>query len=291
MDRKIITKQINDLQILEALSSAFAEISSGRMKKTRDSVVLSREFLEEIQGIFRELQDSYRREFLSLARRRGFKKGEKLTFLSHNGRSVALFLSSNAGFYGSITKKVFDDFVKDVQADDLEATIVGKLGLSMFLQVFPGKSYSYFELPDYGYDRDKMAQLVRHLVKYEEIRIYYGKFKSIVNQFADRVVISAQTMIGEKTNAKPTKYLFEPNFEEILVFFETEMFSSLFEQVISESQLAKFASRMIAMDAAGERIRESLSVAKLDYSRQVHYVNNKKQLEYMSSIIGGGRFI
>lgn len=288
MDKKIITKQIESLVVMESLADAYAQISSNRMKKTRDGVVRSREFLSEIQGIFKELQDSYRREVLKIAHKKG-KNNEKVTFLAHNGRSVAVFLSTNAGFYGSLTGKVFDIFARELKQENLEATIVGKLGLSMYLENFPDRSYSYFELPDYGKDSDKMADLVRHLVPYEEIRIYYGKFKSIVNQYPEKTVISAQTQIDQKGDGEIVKYLFEPTLQEILMFFETEMFSSVFDQVISESQLAKFASRMLAMDQAGEKIRESLSMAKQDKLRLTHYVSNKKQLEYLASTFGIGR--
>jgi ATP synthase F1 gamma subunit len=290
MDKKIITKQINELMVLKSLSDAYAQISSSRMKRTRDSVIRSREFLAEVQEVFRELQESYRREILSLARKKGLKKGEKLTFLSHNGRSVAVFLGTNAGFYGNLTRNVFNLFAQEVREKNMEATIVGRLGLSMFLEAFPDKSYSYFELPDYGYDRDQMAELIRHLVQYEEIRIYYGKFKSIIHQSPEMTVISAETIMNQEKTKEVTKYLFEPNLEEILMFFETEMFSSVFEQVLDESKLAKFASRMLAMDEAGQKIGQNLSRARLEYSRAVHGVYNKKQLEYLSSIMGGGAF-
>ncbi len=291
MDKKTITKEIIDLEVLQSLTNAYAEISSGRMKKTRTLVLSSRQFLEEIQGIFRELQDSYREEVLALARKKGIKKGEKVTFLSHNGKSVAVFISSNTGFYGELTKKVFDLFNKKLEGEDFEATIVGNLGLSMFKEINPNKSYSYFELPDYGFDREKMADLVRHLVEYEKIYLFYGKFKNLVNQEAEEVVISSETEIKELDKAKRVKYLFEPSLEDILMFFEKEMFSSIFEQTINESQLAKFASRMLAMDAAGERIRKSLQISKENKLKLMHAVANKKQLESLSSIISARRFL
>jgi len=290
MDKRIITKEIDSLTIMQSLADAYAHISSTRMKNTRDGVVRSREFLAEIQEIFKELQDSYRREVMKLARKKKGVKGN-VTFLSHNGRSVAVFLSTNAGFYGSITRRVFELFAKDISSENLEATIVGRLGLSMFLESFPGRSYSYFDLPDYGKDSQKMGDLVRHLVPYEEIRIYYGKFKNIVNQHPEKTVISASTRVEERGEKEVVKYLFEPSLEEILTFFETEMFTSVFEQVISESQLAKFASRMLAMDSAGQKIRESLNAAKQDKLRLMHYISNKKQLEYLTSTIGTERGI
>lgn len=285
MDKKTIIKEIEDLETLLGLTDAYAQISSGRMKSTRTSVLSSRDFLSEVHDIFKELQSSYREEFLSLARKRGFKKGEKITFLSHNGRSVAVFISANTGFYGDLTKRVFDSFMKEVQEKDVEATIVGSLGLAMFRDVAPNRSYSYFELGDYGFDREKLDELVKHLVEYEQINIYYGKFGSILNQTPDKISISAETPIEEKQAVKSTKYLFEPDLEEILMFFEKEMFSSVFEQTIRESQLAKFASRMLAMDTAGERIRETLENTKTVNLKLTHSLINKKQLEYLSSIM------
>lgn len=285
MDKKSITREIKDLQDLESLANAYAQISSNRMRKTRDSVVLSRDFYFEIQAIFKELQLSYRDKFIALARKRGIKKGQKITLLAHNGKSVAVFLSANTAFYGDLTKRVFDLFLKEVKEKNYEATIVGTLGLSMFREVASDLPYSYFELPDYGTNQEKVGELVRHLVEYEEIHIFFGKFKSVVNQYPDQVVISAETPIGEKETMEVAKYLFEPTLEEILMFFEREMFSSIFEQTISESQLAKFASRMIAMDAAGERIRNTLLEKKTTNLRVVHAISNKKQLESMASII------
>ncbi|CAN5323572.1 ATP synthase F1 subunit gamma [soil metagenome] len=286
MDSKTITKEIENLQSLENLANAYARISSGRMKKTRDEVLVSRDFLFEIQAIFAELQASYREEFLALARKKGFKNGQKITFLSHNGRSVAVFISANTSFYGDLTKKVFDMFLKDVREQHLEATIVGNLGVSMFREAAPDKSYSYFDLPDYGFDREKMSELIKHLVQYEEIHIYYGKFKSIITQSPDKVVISAQTTsLKSNKNVEIVKYLFEPSLEDILVFFEREMFSSIFEQTITESQLAKFASRMVAMDQAGEKIRNELSTIKTTKLRMMHNLSNKKQLDFLSSVM------
>src|SRR5438270_9967869 len=129
MDKKTITKEISDLELLQSLTNAYAEISSSRMKKTRNSVLLSRDFLGEISKIFKEVQASYEREVLALARKKGFKKGEKITFLAHNGKTVAVFMSANTGFYGNLTKKVFESFLKEVEDKNLEAAIVGKLGV------------------------------------------------------------------------------------------------------------------------------------------------------------------
>ncbi len=292
MDKKTITREIDDLKMLESLASAYAEISSSRMKNTRESVLSNRFFLSEIDEIFKELRLSYRRELLKLAKKRGLKKGNKITLLGHNGKTVALLISANTGLYGDLTRQIFESFMKEVERTDVEASIVGKLGRSLFIGRDPNRPYSYFEMPDNTIDREELANLIRHLVQYEEIHVYYGKFSSIIYQSPSTFNISAQTELvsaeetkESKDKDKLTKYFFEPTLEEILIFFEREMFTSVFEQAIHESQLAKFASRMIAMDQASERVRQTLKIVEIDHLKVTHNLANKKQTNVFPGIM------
>ena len=50
-------------------------------------------------------------------------------------------------------------------------------------------------------------------------------------------------------------------------FFEAEIFASLFEQTIFESQLAKFASRMTSLELRVENIRDILKKINLEKKR------------------------
>jgi len=52
MDLKQLNAEIGNLQSLGDIADAFAQISSTRMKKTRESVLLSRSFLEALNVIF-----------------------------------------------------------------------------------------------------------------------------------------------------------------------------------------------------------------------------------------------
>src|SRR5258708_40197888 len=142
MDKKAISREIEDLRLLESLTNAYAEISSSRMKSTRTSVLSNRFFLQEIDEIFKELRVSYREELLKLAKKRGAKKGEKIRLIGHNGKDVALLISANTGLYGDITRKVFESFMEEVENKNVEATIIGKLGKSMFLERAPQRPYS-----------------------------------------------------------------------------------------------------------------------------------------------------
>ncbi len=274
---------MKDLELMQGLSKAYATIASARMQATRQTVLSNRDFLSELDTIFKEVRANFRREIKNMTKKR---KGGGITFIPHNGKTASVLLSANTGLYGSVVSGTFRLFAKEVKEKGTEATIVGKLGLSYFLQEFPNTPYTYFDFLDYGKKREDLGFLIKHLVQYEDIHIFYGKFKSLVNQVPEVYNISAQNPfdtagVDDKNIAK---YLFEPSLEEILVFFETEMFTSLFEQTISEGQLAKFASRMISMDKAGEKIKDELDKAKIDKMRVMHSIANKKITNTFASL-------
>lgn len=283
MNKIEIQNRIETLDLLIGLTEAYSQVSSQRMRSIRQEVISSRDFLQAIDAIFRELRNSQKREVARLAKKRGVK--DVVTFLAHNGKTASVFIAANAGLYGDIIGKVFNNFISEVRSKNTEVTIVGKYGLSLFLSTEPKRPYTYFDYPDSGDNAENLAQIVRHLVSYEQINIHYGKFKNLAYQEPVSTVIAAETALTkeEESNQNYTKYLFEPSLGEILAFFEGEMFTSSFEQAIHESQLAKFASRMIAMDKAGEKVKEELKKARIDKLKLSHYLANKKQQSIFGS--------
>lgn len=84
--------------------------------------------------------------------------------------------------------------------------------------------------------------------------------------------------------------MFEPSLEKILEFFEKQIFASIFEQTMRESQLAKTASRLTTLDTASENIIKKLSIVTSEKNRTFHRQQNKKQLETFSSRRLWGKF-
>lgn len=283
MDKREINKRIDTLDLLIGMTSAYSQVSSFRMKKIRDGVTSSRDFLSSIDGIFKELRSSQRREIKKLTK---WREGRgTVTFLAHNGKTSSVFVAANAGLYGDIIGRVFNNFIAEVREKNTEVTIIGKFGLSLFLSAEPNRPYTYFDYPDYGDNADNLGQITRHLVSYEKIHIYYGKFRNLAYQEPVSIEISAETALGNEdgSDEKITQYLFEPELGEILAFFEGEMFTSTFEQVLHEAQLAKFSSRMIAMDKAGEKVKTELKKVQMDRLKLTHYLANKKQQDVFGS--------
>lgn len=282
-DKQEIENEITQIGTLSSLVRAYEEIASLRMKRTRDSVLANRRFLAELNDVFEQVRVSFARRVNELAKQKGKPGREKITFLAHNGKTVTVFLSANTGLYGEIVQKVFELFMKEVKEEKNEITIVGKQGLSLFLSEEPEHPYTYFDLPDNKVTSSELDEIIKHIVQYEEIHVYYGEFLNVVQQNPNKLTVSAEISLKGEEKKQQTLYIFEPSLENILTFFETEIFASLFEQSVRESQLAKFASRVMAMDRADVNIKKKLTSLKFEKLKVLHSVANRRQLNSMST--------
>jgi len=279
-----IKEEIDTVNALGDLINAYEEIASLRMKKIRDMVLRNRSYQEEINSVFEKVRRWYSRETLALAKKKGESK--QITFIPHNGKNVSVLLSANTGLYGSIVPNTYQMFIKEARGSQSEITIIGKYGLQLFLSENLGKPYTYFEFPDYGDDNEKLYNVIKHIVQYEKIHVYYGKFKNIVFQEPAMLSVSAKIELSEgKESDKKEFYIFEPTLEKILIYFETQIFTSLFQQSMKESQLSKFASRFVAMDKASSNTKQEIKKLEFEKNRIIHNSFNKKQLSLVAGLL------
>jgi F-type H+-transporting ATPase subunit gamma len=284
-DERQLQDEINDLKTLKEMVKTYGETAAARMNRVRESVLYSRVFLRELHGVFNEVRTSYVDQVLEQYRHGRKNRPDAVTLLSHNGKSVAVLLSANTRLYGGLIQRTYEAFVQDVLNQKSEATIIGTVGSSMFANQHPDHPFTTFEMPDGGIDKDKFKKIAKHLVEYEEIRIYYGQFKNVISQEPTMYRLNAEIKLEPDASVTPVHFLFEPTLEEVLKFFESEIFNTLFEQTIKESQLAKYASRLVSMDAAEQKIGQRLKNVHLAKMRLNHQTANRKQLNSLSAVM------
>ncbi len=148
----------------------------------------------------------------------------------------------------------------------------------------------YFEIPDNKVYPQDLKPIIFNMVKYKKVVVYHGRFQNIIMQKPAVSTIAGHLMSDPNyvpTQSKPKdhhEYLFEPSLKEIVSFFETQFTTTLFYQSIHESELARNASRVKAMEESLDNIRTQekrlRATQRLIHKRE----DNKKQLERMSSI-------
>ena len=185
--------------------------------------------------------------------------------------------------FGSIVKQTYKLFLEEAKKETSDIVIIGRLGNSLFKNEKVKTAVQYFDFPDNTVDPEALQKIVEYLLVYDKIIAYYGQFQNVVSQKAVATGISGD--VPEQDENQPVvKYLFEPSLETILNFFENEIIASIFEQTVSESQLAKFASRMITLDSASENIQTNIKRTSFLQQKLKHRLLNTKQLNTLSGM-------
>lgn len=266
--KKQVFEDIEYSLSLKTIVQTYQEIAGSRMQRIRNSVLSSRDFLLGINTIFQQVKSSYK-----------IKGG-----LQNNGKTLFVFISANTGLYGDIIKRTFLLFAREIKKERSDIAIIGRLGFRLFQEEFGfAKTFMYFELSDNKIDHEGIKKIIPYLIQYEKVIVFYEQFQSIIASEPIATSVSGDRLPWEKTSSE-IKYIFEPSLEKVMVFFEKEIIVSIFEQVVFESLLAKFSSRMIALEQTTENIQNKLKQALLKKAVIKHQELNKKQNERLSSM-------
>ncbi len=288
--RKIIAENLEALNSLKDLAESYEEIAVIRMQKIKDSVLKTRDFLQDLSDVFVDLKSSYDREVKELIARR--KTGDKtiLPLLQKNGKTLLVYLSSNGRLYGSVTQKTYKLFIQDLKKPDNQNSdllIIGSAGKEMYEASGAARPFTYFEIPDVGVDLAHIKQLMQKFLQYEKVHVYYGKFDNVVNQTPIGTSITGENIFESEvveTISRDDRFIFEPILEKIFYFFETQIIANLFSQTLLENQLARHASRVNAMEEALIHIEEESKKLVKAKNTIKHQLQNRKQLETIAGL-------
>lgn len=289
--KKVIVEEMQALGSLKDLAENYEEIAAQKMQKIKDTVLTTRDFLSELSDIFVDLKSSYPKEVKDLLTKR--KKQDKTiaSFLQKNGKLLMVYLSSNGRLYGPVTKKTFELFISDLKnkkENEVDIVIIGSAGKEMFDNSIYKRKYQYIDIPDDNITADHLKTLLKIYLQYEGVHIYYGKFGNVVRQNAISTSITGDDIFETEvpsTIPREDRFIFEPVFEKVFRFFETQIMSNLFRQTFHENQLARQASRVNAMEEALIHIEEETKRLVKQKIRIKHILQNKKQLETISGFI------
>lgn len=281
--KEVLENEIANLIGLNDMVKSYEEIAASRIRRTRDSVLRDREFVNEIHDIYEQVIFSYKKQVEALMKSKKIKDPSKYAFINKNGKTLYIFISANTGLYGNLIKRTFELFLKTPKDENYDIAIIGKLGLTLWKESKLNQKYIYFDFPDQSVDEKGLEEILKFIISYQKTIVFYGEFQNFIKQNATFSDISGHSLTEKIENREPVKFFFEPSLEKILEFFEKQIFASIFEQTIRESQLAKIASRLTSLDSATENIDKQLISMKNQKNRIAHQSQNRKQLETFSS--------
>lgn len=260
--------QLRYLTTFYDLISAYEEIAANRMKRTREKVLFNRDYMYGLNNIYVQLRYSYKRMMENYKKRIIDKK---------NGKMIRVLVSSNSGLYGDLMIRVFNLFKNDYLLEPSDILVIGKTGKLFVDANFLNTGYSYFDMSDSNFDQTIVSKIAAQIHPYSRILVYHGLFRNIVRQETVATNISGDQLNPEALTSEPVKTYFEPSLPALIDFFDKEIYKGLFSQTVYESQLAKFSSRMTALDQASQNLEKESKRLTTLYNLEKHQQMNKKQ--------------
>ena len=266
----------NDLETISKIfliASIYQEIAHLRMVEIRQAVLKIREFLDGLNRVYHLAKRSF---FASLE-----KKSEGIPYILQKQGEVAVFLSANEFFYGTLILDIWQEIQEYLKEKEAALMVVGKMGKYLVEASGLRLKIFYFELDDEKPEREKIKEIVEFVKNYKKIVVFHGKFETVLSQNAVMTDISGGITLEEKIG-EVKNYLFEPSPETVLEFFETEIVFALFNQTILEHRLARYAARMMAMYQATENAKKIKKEVEKNKKKLEQQISDKKQIEIFS---------
>ena len=280
-----IKAEESDARSVVSLTSALETLSSMQIAKTKNKVLISNEFFEEVWNIYKQIRVDVMFNY-------GRIQGEKPI-----DKELLILITAKGGLSGDIDNRLIRKVFEHYDEKKNDVLVIGHHGALKLKQAHIDHTY-YFELPEGDYiNVDPLMDIIR---KYAKSRIFYQHYISLSQQEIKDVdlseVVSSKgrvadlATVGDELVTEKT-YIFEPSSYTVAAYLENSILRLTISQFIYDSRLAQVASRFKAMSAAKERSIANVSALHLEYNRSKRNLVDtrlKESLAGLKKIRAGG---
>lgn len=256
-----IKAQEASVRSVVSLTSALESLSSMQIAKTKNKVLISNQFFDEVWNIYKQIRVDV---LFNFGRAPEDKPIEK---------ELMILITAKAGLSGDIDQRLIRKFLERYNEMEHDVLVIGYHGALKLKQAHVDYDY-YFDLPEQDYiNVDPLMDIIRN---YARSRIFYQNYVSLGQQEIKDVDLSevvsskgrvadldtvSDDLVSEKT------YIFEPSSYAVAAYLENSILRLTISQFIYDSRLAQVASRFKAMSAAKERSIDNANELHVEYNR------------------------
>lgn len=244
-----------------SLTSALETLSSMQIAKTKNKVLISNQFFDEVWNIYKQIRvDVF------------FNFGRQVDETPIN-KELLILITAKGGLSGDIDNRLIRKVVEHYDEKKNDVLVVGHHGALKLKQAHIDHTY-YFDLPEHDYiNVDPLMEIIK---KYAQSRIFYQNYVSLSQQEIKDVdlsdVVSSKGRVADLSTlgdemVSEKNYIFEPSSYQVAAYLENSILRLTISQFIYDSRLAQVASRFKAMSAAKERSIDNASELHTEYNR------------------------
>lgn len=268
----------NSVRSVVSLTSALESLSSMQIAKTKNKVLISNQFFDEVWNIYKQIRVDVLFNFGRMPEEKPIDK------------ELMILITAKGGLSGDIDQRLVRKFSERYDEAHHDILVIGYHGALKLKQAHIDYTY-YFDLPESDYiNVDPLMDIIK---KYARSRIFYQDYISLSQQVIRDVDLSevvsskgrvadldtiSDDLVSEKT------YIFEPSSYQVAAYLENSILRLTISQFIYDSRLAQVASRFKAMSAAKERSIETASQLHIEYNRAKRNLVDTRLKESMAGL-------
>lgn len=266
---KQVSQQLEDSLSLKTVAQAYTEISALKLQKIRAGIEKNRLFFQEITEVYHIINVEAAKRKLQIKAKKG---------------TVSILITSNHHFYGGLEKDLVKFYVANTTKFETDRVVIGSTAAE-FLKSFDYLDpYQQIILKEDLPTAEEIRTFVAKIISYEQIMIYYSRMHSVLTQEPHVVdIVQKPPEYYIKAKAPKINYIFEPELEKVLKFFENQVILLLIEQTFLESELARAAARLTSMDQAQLAADETIKAKKKELALAKRSIDNTHLLESIAT--------
>lgn len=273
-----IAKDEAAMSTLTELTGVFEGIASMRIAQTKNQVLESTKFFDEIWKIYTQLRVDSLFSF-------GREENNTKIVLE---KELFIIITAEGGFSGDIDQKLVEFMLEQFDPEKNDIIVIGHHGAMQLSQ--RGVSFrKYYKLPS----KDKninVEPIIREVEEYRHSSVFYQQYVSLMDQEVKRISLSMAVKTAGMASETPDEiisevnYIFEPNSFAVAAHLERSMMKIAVGQLILQSKLAQYASRFRAMSASHQRADEEKADLHMAYNRARRAVKDERLKEIVNGI-------
>lgn len=287
---KEVRNRIKSVISTQQITKAMKMVSAAKLRKAQQAIQQMRPYSNRLNITLSHIMS-------------GGDTGQGLSFGKPTEMKTPLLvvITSDRGLCGAFNANILKtaaSYVKDhysgvYESGNLSILFIGKKGFDYFRRRFPKANLisSYINLynhPDYN----RIAALADQLMSdfnsgtYDQIEIYYGRFKNAGTQFPEReqyLPVSKMNDPASEGSKMQADYIFEPNPQQLLEELIPSILQTQLFKCVLDTQASEHGARMTAMDKATENAEEMLGELRINYNKARQETITKE----LSEIVGG----
>jgi ATP synthase F1 gamma subunit len=270
-----LEREENSMGALVELTSVFEGIASMRISQTKNQVLQSTKFFNDLWDIYSQLRVDSMFNF-------GREKNADVI-----DKELYVIITAEGGFSGDIDQKLLKKMLETFNAEKNEIIVIGHHGAIQLAQ--RGIAYKkYFKLPNKDQNIN-VTPITREVQQYRTTTIFYQEYISLSQQEVKSIELSSAVKQriddGDASEViSEANYIFEPSTYAVAAHLERSMIQIAVSQLILESKLAQYASRFRAMSASHTRALETKGDLHMEFNRARRAIKDARLKEIINGL-------